>query len=90
MKMRLQRLQTRLQQARRANNELRRKEQELTMNEPTPTTGKQAVGKWLKAKGTAIGVAVGVALTATGDYLCGDSGLLSYLVGLGKELWTLF
>ncbi len=62
----------------------------MAAENPTPATGKQAAGKWLKAKGTAIGVAVGVALTATGDYLCGNSGLLGYLVGLGKQLWTLF
>lgn len=49
------------------------------------TGGKQAVGKWLKAKGTAIGVAVGVALTSLGDYLLGDSGLIPFVIGLVKQ-----
>ena len=51
----------------------------------TTETGKQAVGKWLKAKGTAIGVAVGVALTSLGDYLLGDSGLIPFVIGLVKQ-----
>lgn len=58
--------------------------------ENTTETGKQAVGKWLKAKGTAIGVAVGVALTSLGDYLLGDSGLIPFVIGLGKTLWGFF
>ena len=49
------------------------------------TGGKQAIGKWLKAKGTAIGVAVGVALTSLGDYLLGDSGLIPFVIGLVKQ-----
>lgn len=53
--------------------------------ENTTETGKQAVGKWLKAKGTAIGVAVGVALTSLGDYLLGDSGLIPFVIGLVKQ-----
>lgn len=53
--------------------------------ENTTETGKQAVGKWLKAKGTAIGVAVGVALTSLGDYLLGDSGLIPFVIGLAKQ-----
>lgn len=53
--------------------------------ENTTETGKQAVGKWLKAKGTAIGVAVGVALTSLGDYLIGDSGLVPFVIGLVKQ-----
>ncbi len=53
--------------------------------ENTTETGKQAVGKWLKAKGTAIGVAVGVALTSLGDYLIGDSGLIPFVIGLVKQ-----
>lgn len=56
----------------------------------TPTTGKQAVGKWLKAKGTAIGVAVGVALTSLGDYLLGDSGLIPFAIGLVKQAVAFF
>ena len=48
-------------------------------NEPTPTTGKQAVGKWLKSKGTAIGVAVGV-----------DSGLIPFAIGLVKQALAFF
>ena len=47
--------------------------------------GKQAVGKWLKSKGTAIGVAIGVALTSLGDYLLGDSGLIPFVIGLVKQ-----
>ena len=57
---------------------------------PTPTTGKQAVGKWLKSKGTAIGVAVGVALTSLGDYLLGDSGLIPFAIGLVKQAIAFF
>ena len=53
--------------------------------ENTTETGKQAGGKWLKAKGTAIGVAVGVALTSLGDYLIGDSGLIPFVIGLVKQ-----
>ena len=53
--------------------------------ENTTETGKQAVGKWLKAKGTAIGMAVGVALTSLGDYLLGDSGLIPFVIGLVKQ-----
>lgn len=53
--------------------------------ENTTETGKQAVGKWLKTKGTAIGVAVGVALTSLGDYLLGDSGLIPFVIGLVKQ-----
>lgn len=53
--------------------------------ENAQNTGKQAVGKWLKAKGTAIGVAVGVALTSLGDYLLGDSGLIPFAIGLVKQ-----
>ena len=51
----------------------------------TPQNGKQAVGKWLKAKGAAIGVAIGVALTSLGDYLLGDSGLIPFVIGLVKQ-----
>lgn len=91
MQMRLQRLiQTQAQKRRRANNELRRKEQELTMNDPIPTTGKQAIGSWLKSKGTAIGVAVGVALTSLGDYLLGDTGLIAFCIGLVKQAIAFF
>ena len=53
--------------------------------ENAQNSGKQAVGKWLKAKGTAIGVAVGVALTSLGDYLLGDSGLIPFAIGLVKQ-----
>lgn len=71
----------RLQMAR-----LRRKRSANKMaDENTTETGKQAVGKWLKAKGTAIGVAVGVALTSLGDYLIGDSGLIPFVIGLVKQ-----
>ena len=57
---------------------------------PTPATGKRAVGKWLKSKGTAIGVAVGVALTSLGDYLLGDSGLIPFVIGLVKQAVAFF
>lgn len=71
----------RLQMAR-----LRRKRRANKMaEENAQNTGKQAVGKWLKAKGTAIGVAVGVALTSLGDYLIGDSGLIPFVIGLVKQ-----
>lgn len=74
-------MQMRLQMAR-----LRRKRSANKMaDENTTETGKQAVGKWLKAKGTAIGVAVGVALTSLGDYLIGDSGLIPFVIGLVKQ-----
>lgn len=74
-------MQMRLQLAR-----LRRKRRAIKMAEENTTeTGKQAVGKWLKAKGTAIGVAVGVALTSLGDYLLGDSGLIPFVIGLVKQ-----
>lgn len=74
-------MQMRLQMAR-----LRRKRRAIKMAEENTTeTGKQAVGKWLKAKGTAIGVAVGVALTSLGDYLLGDSGLIPFVIGLVKQ-----
>lgn len=53
--------------------------------ENAQNTGKKAIGKWLKAKGTAIGVAVGVALTSLGDYLIGDSGLIPFVIGLVKQ-----
>lgn len=80
--MRLQLIRTKAQQARRAIK--------MPDEIPTPTTGKQAVGKWLKSKGTAIGVAVGVALTSLGDYLLGDSGLISFAIGLVKQAIAFF
>mgnify|MGYP004717001481 CR=1 FL=1 len=79
MQMRLQ--VARLRRERRANN---------MADENAQDTGKQVVGKWLKAKGTAIGVAVGAALVATGDYLCGDCGLIPWIIGLGKTFWGFF
>lgn len=53
-------------------------------------TGRQAVGSWLKAKGTAIGVAIGVALTSLGDYLLGDTGLIPFCIGLVKQAIAFF
>ena len=80
--MRLQRIRTRAQQSRR--------ETKMPDETPTPTTGKQAVGTFLKNKGLAIGTAVGAVCVATGDYLLGDSGIIPWIIGLGKTLWTLF
>ena len=53
-------------------------------------SGKQAIGSWLKSKGTAIGVAVGVALTSLGDYLLGDTGLISFCIGIVKQVAAFF
>ena len=83
MQMRLQRLiQTQAQKRRRANK--------LADEHPVAQTGKQAVGSWLKSKGTAIGVAVGVALTSLGDYLLGDTGLIAFCIGLVKQAIAFF
>ena len=48
---------------------------------------RKSVGKFLKDKGTAIGVAVGATLVATGDYLLGDTGLIPWLVGVFKQIY---
>ena len=53
-------------------------------------SGKLAIGSWLKSKGTAIGVAVGVALTSLGDYLLGDAGLISFCIGIVKQVAAFF
>lgn len=83
MQMQLQRLiQTRAQKRRRANK--------MADENPVAQTGKQAVGSWLKSKGTAIGVAVGVALTSLGDYLLGDTGLIAFCIGLVKQAIAFF
>lgn len=83
MQMRLQRLiQTQAQKRRRANK--------MADENPVAQTGKQAVGSWLKSKGTAIGVAVGVALTSLGDYLLGDTGLIAFAIGLIKQAVAFF
>lgn len=83
MQMRLQRLiQTQAQKRRRANK--------MADENPVAQTGKQAVGSWLKSKGTAIGVAVGVALTSLGDYLLGDTGLITFCIGLVKQAIAFF
>lgn len=83
MQMRLQRLiQTQAQKRRRANK--------MAGENPVAQTGKQAVGSWLKSKGTAIGVAVGVALTSLGDYLLGDTGLIAFCIGLVKQAVAFF
>ena len=74
--------QTPLQKLRRANN--------MADENPVAQSGKQAVGSWLKSKGTAIGVAVGVALTSLGDYLLGDTGLIAFAVGLVKQAIAFF
>ena len=63
----------------------KKKRRNKMAEENAQNTGKQAVGKWLKAKGTAIGVAVGAALTSLGDYLLGDSGLIPFVIGLVKQ-----
>lgn len=83
MQMRLQRLiQTQAQKLRRTSK--------MADENPVAQTGKQAVGSWLKSKGTAIGVAVGVALTSLGDYLLGDTGLIAFAIGLIKQAVTFF
>ena len=83
MQMRLQRLiHTQAQKRRRANK--------MANENPVAQTGKQAVGSWLKSKGTAIGVAVGVALTSLGDYLLGDTGLIAFCIGLVKQAIAFF
>lgn len=83
MQMRLQRLiQTQAQKRRRANK--------MANENPVAQSGKQAVGSWLKSKGTAIGVAVGVALTSLGDYLLGDTGLIAFAIGLIKQAVAFF
>lgn len=83
MQMRLQRLiQTQAQKRWRANK--------MADENPVAQTGKQAVGSWLKSKGTAIGVAVGVALTSLGDYLLGDTGLIAFCIGLVKQAIAFF
>lgn len=83
MQMRLQRLiQTQAQKRRRANK--------MADENPVAQSGKQAVGSWLKSKGTAIGVAVGVALTSLGDYLLGDTGLIAFCIGLVKQAIAFF
>lgn len=83
MQMRLQRLiQTQAQKRRRANK--------MADENPVAQSGKQAIGSWLKSKGTAIGVAVGVALTSLGDYLLGDTGLIAFCIGLVKQAIAFF
>ncbi len=83
MQMRLQRLiQTQAQKRRRANK--------MANEDPVAQSGKQAIGSWLKSKGTAIGVAVGVALTSLGDYLLGDTGLIAFCIGLVKQAIAFF
>ena len=83
MQMRLQSLiQTQAQKRRRANK--------MANENPVAQSGKQAVGSWLKSKGTAIGVAVGVALTSLGDYLLGDTGLIAFCIGLVKQAIAFF
>ena len=57
---------------------------------PVAQSGKQAICSWLKSKGTAIGVAVGVALTSLGDYLLGDTGLIAFCIGLVKQAIAFF
>ena len=83
MQMRLQRLiQTQAQKRRRANK--------MANENPVAQSGKQAIGSWLKSKGTEIGVAVGVALTSLGDYLLGDTGLIAFCIGLVKQAIAFF
>ena len=71
MQMRLQRLiQTQAQKRRRANK--------MANENPVAQSGKQAIGSWLKSKGTAIGVAVG------------DTGLIAFCIGLVKQAIAFF
>ena len=51
---------------------------------------KKAIGTFLKNKGTAIGVAVGASLVATGDYLLGDTGLFPWIIGVIKQIYAFF
>lgn len=51
---------------------------------------RKSIGKFLKEKGTAIGVAVGATLVATGDYLLGDTGLIPWIVGVFKQIYAFF
>ena len=51
---------------------------------------RKSIGKFLNDKGTAIGVAVGATLVATGDYLLGDTGLIPWLVGVFKQIYAFF
>lgn len=55
-----------------------------------PADGKKVVGSFLKAKGVAIGAAIGVALTSLGDYLLGDTGLIAFGIGLIKQAIAFF
>ncbi len=60
---------------------------DVSQNMQEELTPKKKAGLWLKAKGTAIGVAIGAALVATGDYLLGDTGIIAYAVFLIKQAW---
>ncbi len=79
-----------LKQMRLTPAQRRRRANKMAGENPVAQTGRQAVGSWLKAKGTAIGVAVGVALTSLGDYLLGDTGLISFCIGLIKQAIVFF
>ena len=68
----------------------RRENKMDTQDNQVSQGGKRAVGKWLKNRGAAIGVAVGVALTSLGDYLLGDSGLIPFAIGLIKQAISFF
>jgi len=63
---------------------------ENTTPTPTPADGKKAVGAFLKSKGTAIGVTIGAVLVATGDFLMGDTGIIPYVISLGRQLIAYF
>jgi len=51
---------------------------------------RKAIAIFLKNKGTAIGVAIGASLVATGDYLLGDTGLFPWLIGIFKQIYAFF
>ena len=63
---------------------------EVPADATPPADGKKVVGSFLKAKGVAIGAAIGVALTSLGDYLLGDTGLIAFGIGLIKQAIAFF
>ena len=79
-----------LKQMRLTSAQRRRRANKMSGENFATQSGRQAVGSWLKNKGTAIGVAIGVALTSLGDYLLGDTGLIPFCIGLVKQAIAFF